>query len=120
MEQRNLTYLINSIKPLMEDYKHSEKLLNQYKSEGKLGSVQKQSAHLYYIRKKLRHTLSAIKDRITKPGTGIKFQLGEDIHEGIFPSLSPSETTSYVKMIALVEGKPLKILEIWEIKSEIK
>lgn len=120
MEKRSLTQILSDLRKIWDEYKYTQYQAQRELQQGHGGIHQQKMIHCQHLKKKFNFLKTQLKYRIHRPGTRIKFRMGTQLKEGIFPSLSHDDAVAYIELVALINNCPLEILEISEIKSEIK
>ena len=120
MEKRSLTKILSEMRKIWDEYKYTQYQASRELQQGHGGIHQQKMIHCQHLRKKFNFLKNQLKYRINRPGTHMKFKLGNQLKEANFISLSKDDAIAYVELVALINNCPLEILEISEIKSEIK
>lgn len=122
MEQRNksLSQLLAEMKKIWDDYKYTQYQASRELQVGHGGIHQQKMIHCQHLKKKFNFIKHLIKNRISRPGTIVKFKMGNKSYQGTFPSLSREDAIAYIELKAQMCNLMLEILEIQEINSEIK
>lgn len=81
---------------------------------------QNRNLRIKYLNDKIRFLKKKITKMVNKPGSRVKFKLGDRLFEAILPSLNKEDAVTYLELISLMRGLKLEILEISEINSEIR
>lgn len=120
MERKSLSQLLADMRKIWDEYKYTQYQANRELQQGH-GSVHQQKViHCQHLKKKLNFIKHQVLYRVNQPGVRIKFRMGNKNMEAIFPALSKTDGVTYIELLAMLNNCPMEILEIQEIKSEIK
>lgn len=119
MEKKSLKQILAELKKTWEEAKYTEYQAVREWQLNKPASHQQKMIHLNHLKKKFKFLKKTLEIRINKPGTWVKFKLGNDIYIGTFPSMGKEDSQTYLEILAQFRNCPLEILEIKDIKSEI-
>ena len=120
MEKKTLTQLLSDMRKIWDEYKYTQYQAHRELQQGHGGIHQQKMIHCQHLKKKFNFIKHQVLFRVNQPGTRIKFRMGNEDMEAIFPALSKDDSITYIELLAMFNNCPMEIIEISEIKSEIK